>query len=272
VSSIDDTYLARIVADVRAQLDEELAMHAAALASVPERSTHSLVATIRARRAAGELAVIGEVKRRSPSVGAIALDADPSEQAAAYARAGAAGISVLTERDHFGGSLDDLAAVRSAVDVPVLRKDFLVDARQLDVARLRGAVAVLLIAAIHDDASLAQLVDHAHALDLEVLLEVHDEAEMVRAVATDADAIGINNRDLRTFVVDLATTERLAGLVTDGRPVVAESGVRTSDDAARMRSVGVDALLVGEALMRAPEPGGMLRSLATATATAGARA
>ncbi len=268
MSGIDDTYLARIVADCRARLEDELVedVHPASRAAI------SLVRSIRARRAEGELAVIGEVKRRSPSVGTIAADANPATQAAAYASAGAAGISVLTEVDHFGGSLDDLAAVRGVVRVPVLRKDFLVDARQLDVARSRGADAVLLIAAIHDDAALAELVTHAHDLGLEVLLEVHDAAEMARALETDADAIGINNRDLRTFVVDLATTERLAPLVTDGRPVVAESGVKTPEDAARMRAVGVDALLVGEALMRAAEPGGMLRALATAEATAGARA
>jgi indole-3-glycerol phosphate synthase len=268
VSAIDDTYLARIVDDVRARLDEELAAHA----SGDPRPTASLVASIRARRAADELAVIGEVKRRSPSVGDIAPGADPAAQAASYAAAGAAGISVLTEVDHFAGSLDDLAAVRARVDVPVLRKDFLVDERQLEVARARGADAVLLIAAIHDDAALARLVARAHELDLEVLLEVHDRAELDRALATDADVIGINNRDLRTFVVDLAATERLAPLVDDGRPVVAESGVKTQEDAARMRAAGVDALLVGEALMRAPEPGGMLRALTTATAIAGARA
>ncbi len=270
MSALDDTYLARIVEDVRARLDEELAAHAAVVA--PDRAALSLAASIRSARSRGELAIIGEVKRRSPSVGAIAPDADPAIQAASYASAGAAGISVLTERDHFSGSIDDLAAVRGAVDVPVLRKDFLVDARQLDVARACGADAVLLIAAIHDDAALADLVARAHELGLEVLLEVHDDAELHRAIATDADVIGINNRDLRTFVVDLATTERLAPLVTDGRPVVAESGVRTPQDAARMGAAGSDALLVGEALMRADEPGGMLRSLAIATADAGARA
>lgn len=279
MSGIDDTYLARIVADVHARLDEELDAHAAATTTQAAPSgesddspTRSLVTSIRAASARGEVAIIGEVKRRSPSIGAIAPDADPARQAAEYAAAGAAGISVLTERDHFSGSLDDLAAVRDSVEVPVLRKDFLVDVRQLEVARARGADAVLLIAAIHDDAALSALIARAHALELEVLLEVHDEAEMHRAIATKADAIGINNRDLRTFVVDLATTERLAPLVTDGRPVVAESGVRTPADATRMRAVGVDALLVGEALMRAEQPGGMLRSLATATATAGARA
>ncbi len=272
MSGIEDTYLARIVADVRARLDAELARHGTAQATRTTRTTRSLVDAIRAARAAGELAVIGEVKRCSPSVGAIALDADPHAQAATYAHAGAAGISVLTEIDHFAGSLDDLAAVRAAVDVPVLRKDFLVDARQLDVARAVGADVVLLIAAMHDDAALADLVAHAHALDLEVLLEVHDDAEMRRALATDADAIGINNRDLRTFEVDLATTEQLAPLVADGRPVVAESGVRSVADAARMRAAGVDALLVGEALMRAPKPGGTLRALATATTPVGAQA
>lgn len=270
MSGITDTYLATIMADVRARLDDELAhVHHD---DAETRQSPSLAAAIRNRRKLDELAVIGEVKRSSPSVGTIVADVDPAAQAAAYATAGAAGISVLTERDHFRGSLDDLASVRQAVVVPVLRKDFIVDHRQLDIARARGADAVLLIAAIHDDAALAELVAHAHQLELEVLLEVHDEHELERAIATDADAIGINNRDLRTFVVDLGTTERLAPLVTGARPIVAESGVRTPEHAARMRAAGVDALLVGEALMRAAEPGRMLRALATATRTAGARA
>lgn len=269
MTSIDDTYLARIVHDVRARIDSELAL-GAQLHDDAIRTSRSLVANVRARVQLDEVAIIGEVKRRSPSVGEIDGAVDPATQAAAYDDHGAAGISVLTELDHFGGSLHDLAAVRAAVAVPVLRKDFIVDARQLDVAAQVRADAVLLIAALHDDAALASLVDHAHLLGMEVLLEVHDERELDRALGTSADLIGINNRDLRTFHVDLATTERLAPRITDGRPIVAESGVRDVADASRMRACGVDALLVGEALMRAAQPGGMVRSLATAPHAAGA--
>ena len=254
------TYLDRIVADVRARLDEPVAPRG--LGDLPRRS---LVASIRARAERGELAVIGEVKRRSPSVGSIDEQVDPVARASAYAGDDAAGISVLTEPDHFGGSLDDLVAVRGAVEVPVLRKDFVLDERQLEQARDAGADAVLLIAALHDDASLARLVDRAHDLQLEVLLEVHDADELRRAMTSRADVLGINNRDLRSFVVDLATSERLAQLASgDPRPIVAESGVRDVADAARMRACGVDALLVGEALMRAAQPGGLLRQLARA--------
>jgi indole-3-glycerol phosphate synthase len=255
------TYLDRIVADVRARLEAEL-REAPVVEDAPIRS---LEASIRARRDAGELAVIAEVKRRSPSVGVIDIDVDPAAQGASYASSGAAGISVLTERDHFGGSLDDLVVVRgAAASTPVLRKDFVIDPRQLDAARAAGADAALLIAALHDEAALIALVDHAVALGLDVLLEVHDELELERALATQARLIGINNRDLRSFVVDLAVTERLAPLVPDDRLVVAESGVRTIEDAARLRAAGSDAVLVGESLMRAADPGGLLRALAQA--------
>jgi indole-3-glycerol phosphate synthase len=254
------TYLDRIVADVRARLAEPITSHG--LGKLPRRS---LAGSIAAARTRGELAVIGEVKRRSPSVGAIDEQVDPVAQAGAYAGAGAAAISVLTEPDHFAGTIDDLVAVRHHVDVPVLRKDFIIDGSQLDAAHDAGADSVLLIAALLADRAMAMLVAHAHELDMEVLLEVHDERELERALATDADVIGINNRNLSSFLVDLTTSERLAAVAADDpRPLVAESGIRTPRDAARMQAAGVDALLVGEALMRAPQPGGLLRELATA--------
>jgi indole-3-glycerol phosphate synthase len=260
VTAATGTYLDRIVADVSRRLGDVV------VPAVERGASRSMCATIGARRDAGEVAIIAEVKRRSPSVGAIAEGIDPAERAHAYESAGAAGISVLTEPDHFGGALEDLASARVATaTTPLLRKDFVIDARQLEAARAAGADVVLLIAALHDEAALRTLVDHAHGLDLEVLLEVHDEPELERALATDAVLIGINNRDLRSFGVDLAVTERLAPLVPEGRLVVAESGVKTTADAARLRAAGVDALLVGEALMRAQEPGGLLRALATAT-------
>lgn len=264
--SVTGTYLERIVDDVRARLAAEPEPMAGASPPPPARS---LARTIRARRDAGELAIIAELKRRSPSVGAIDPDVDPAARARAYAAAGAAGISVLTEPDHFGGSIADLVAARGAAgDVPVLRKDFVVEATQVDTARAAGADALLLIAALHEPAALQVLVQDAHSLGLEVLLEVHDEADLDRALATDAALIGINNRDLRSFVVDLSVTERLAPLVRDGRLVVAESGVRSEADAARMRAAGADALLVGESLMRADDPGKLLRALAVAGAPA----
>lgn len=269
MNELAGTYLERIVADVRARLDT------GSEPALPEpsvtRARRSLVELIHARRAQDQLAIIGEVKRRSPSVGVIVDEIDPAAQAARYTGAGAAGISVLTEPDHFGGSLDDLVSVRASVDVAVLRKDFLIDPRQLHDARVAGADVVLLIAAILDDAQLAAMTELAHELQLEVLLEVHDEHELERALESSADVIGINNRDLRSFVVDLAVTERLVPLTAgDPRPIVAESGVRTPADAARMRICGVDALLVGEALMRAQQPGELLRQLATATDLHGA--
>lgn len=262
------TYLDRIVEDVRARL-----VTRAPTPTVEHAPTRSLHDSIIARRDAGELAIIAEVKRRSPSVGAIDLEVDPALRARQYADAGAAGISVLTEQDHFGGSLDDLVAARGAsADTPILRKDFIIDESQLVAARAAGGDAVLLIVAILDDATLVRLVGEARELELDVLLEVHDEAELGRALGTDARIIGINNRDLRSFEIDLAVSERLAPLVDDGRLVVAESGIRTVEDAARLGAAGVDALLVGESLMRAADPGGLLRALARAHVDAGATA
>ena len=257
-----DTYLAQIVRDVQARLRAE---PSARLDTRSAGATRSLAARIRTANDAGELAVIAEVKRRSPSVGAIALEADPAAQAAAYDSAGVSGISVLTEPDHFGGSLEDLSRARAAaVHAPVLRKDFVIDVAQVHDAYSCGADAVLLIAVLHEQEALLALIDAVHAASMEVLLEVHDERELERALATSADLIGINNRDLRSFEVDLAVTERLAPLVPDDRIVVSESGIRSIDDARRMHRAGVQAILVGEALMRAADPHALARALATA--------
>ena len=210
---------------------------------------------------APEPRVIAEVKRRSPSKGEIRPGLDPVACAKAYAEAGAAAISVLTDERFFGGHLDHLGAVRAAVDVPLLRKDFIIDAYQIDQARVAGADAVLLIAAALQAESLAMLLAHAQGLGLDVLMEVHDEAELELALAAGADLVGINNRDLRSFQVDLATSERLAARVPEAVMWVAESGIHSPADVERLRRVGAHAVLVGELLMRAPDVGAALRTL-----------
>ncbi|GEJ59375.1 indole-3-glycerol phosphate synthase TrpC [Anaeromyxobacter diazotrophicus] len=211
----------------------------------------------------GPVRVIAEVKRASPSAGAIAAGLDAVEQARRYAAAGAAAISVLTDGPGFGGSLDDLAAVRAAVPIPLLRKDFVLDRYQLLEARLAGGDAVLLIVAALPDEALRRLLEDAAALGLAALVEVHEERELERALAAGARLVGVNNRDLRTFAVDLAQSERLLPRLPPGVKGVAESGVRTAADARRLRAAGAVNLLVGEALVRAADPGALLRELAS---------
>ncbi len=195
------------------------------------------------------LSVISEIKWASPSVGFIS-DADPAEWAARYEAEGASCLSVLTEPDRFKGSLEDLDAARDRVALPVIRKDFTVDEAQVLEAGTR-ADAVLLIAALFDPASLARYISLAVELGLTPLVEVHDEAEADLALETGAQVIGVNNRDLRDFTVDLATFERLAPRLA-GATLVAESGVKTPEDGRRLRDAGADAVLVGEAAMRDP--------------------
>ena len=207
------------------------------------------------------LSVIAEVKRRSPSKGALAEIPEPAVLAAAYARGGAAAISVLTEERRFGGSLADLRAVRAAVDVPVLRKDFIVTPYQLLEARAAGADLVLLIVAALDDDTLRRLHDEARELGLTVLVEVHDEAETERAVALGAELIGVNARNLRTLAVDPGTFGRLAPLVPPERVLVAESGIAGPADAAGFAELGARAVLVGEALVRDGDPEAAVRAL-----------
>jgi indole-3-glycerol phosphate synthase len=209
--------------------------------------------------------VVAEVKRRSPSRGEIRPDFDPVACAVAYAQGGAAAISVLTDESFFGGHLNYLAAVRAAVDVPLLRKDFVIDAYQVDEARVAGADAVLLIAAALAPEALEALHSRAEVLGLTALVEVHDEAELDVAVAADARVIGINNRDLRTFETDLGVTERLAPRVPEGVVVVAESGIFTRADMARLAASGAHAFLVGESLMREADVAGALRRLRRAS-------
>ena len=203
---------------------------------------------------APELAVISEVKRSSPSKGALADIPDPAALAAEYEAGGAAAISVLTERRRFGGTLDDLVAVRARVGVPVLRKDFIVTDYQLYEARVAGADLALLIVAALDDGQLAHLLDLCRRLMLTPLVEVHTPEETERAVAAGAALIGVNNRDLQTLSVDIERFEELAGLIPPDRIKVAESGILGISDVERVARAGADVILVGEALVRAGHP------------------
>ncbi len=209
-----------------------------------------------------DVRVIAEIKRASPSEGAIReQDFDPAAIASGYEIAGAAALSVLTDGRYFGGHLDHLRAARAAVEIPVLRKDFVIDERQVIEARAAGADAVLLIVAVLDGGRLAELLALARELGMAALVEAHDETEVEAALAADARVIGVNNRDLRSFAVDLATTERLAAMVPADRVLVAESGVHTRADVERLAAAGADAVLVGTTLMRADDPGEALEEL-----------
>jgi indole-3-glycerol phosphate synthase len=205
--------------------------------------------------------VIAEIKRASPSAGPIRQGADAPSIAREYQAHGAAAISVLTDETFFAGSLHDLEAVRAAVGVPVLRKDFVVDAYQVVEARAFGADAVLLIVAALEDALLRELFEEATTLGMGVLVEVHDAAEAERAVHVGARVIGVNHRDLATFQMDMGLCAKLRPHVPLGTVLVGESGIRSPDDVRRLVEIGADAILVGEALMRQPSPGQALREL-----------
>jgi indole-3-glycerol phosphate synthase len=206
-------------------------------------------------------AILAEVKKASPSRGVIRADFDPIAIAAAYERAGARAISVLTDAPFFQGSLADLDAIRHTVKLPLLRKDFTIDEYQVEEARAFGADAVLLIGALLDDARLAALAAAAEALGLDALVEVHSREERDRALRLGARLVGINNRDLRTFVTRLDVSEELARGVPAGVTLVAESGLKTAADLERLERAGVRAFLIGESLMAAPDPGRALAEL-----------
>ncbi|GAB3281948.1 indole-3-glycerol phosphate synthase TrpC [Parahaliea aestuarii] len=213
------------------------------------------------RAAAGEAAVIAEVKKASPSKGVIRADFRPADIAASYAAGGAACLSVLTDIDFFQGADAYLQQARSACDLPVIRKDFTVDPYQVVEARAIGADAILLIVACLEDAQMAELAQTAAEVGLDVLVEVHDRAELERALELGLPLVGINNRDLHTFETRLETTLDLLAHIPADRTVVTESGIHTPDDVALMRDNGVNAFLVGEAFMRAEAPGEKLREL-----------
>jgi len=258
------------MADFLAQImDRKRDEVAARRAALPDRELEARLAGVappldfegRLSSRGGPARIVAEVKRASPSAGAIDAGLDAPAQARRYAVAGAACISVLTDGPGFGGSLDDLAAVRREVTVPLLRKDFVLDRYQLLEARAHGADAALLIVAAIPDDLLRRLLDDCRALGLAALVETHDAAEAEAAVRAGATIVGVNNRNLRTFVVDLATSERVLPLLPDGVKGVAESGVRTPADALRLRDAGAANLLVGEALVRAKDPGALLREM-----------
>jgi indole-3-glycerol phosphate synthase/phosphoribosylanthranilate isomerase/anthranilate synthase/indole-3-glycerol phosphate synthase/phosphoribosylanthranilate isomerase len=261
---MSQTILDRIVANIAADLVARQAarplekVRADALAAPPPRP---LAAVLRPEHA-GSARLIAEIKRASPSKGPLCEACDPVAQARAYAAGGAAAISVLTEPHYFRGSLDDLAAVRAEVGVPVLRKDFLLDLYQVYEARASGADAVLLLCALLDDSALRALLALTRDLGMEALVEAHDAVEVARAVVAGATVIGVNSRDLRTFAVDPDVVRSCARLVPPDRLLVAESGVRTALDVVRARAWGASAVLVGEVLMRAPDPVALARVLA----------
>ena len=219
------------------------------------------VGALRGRIVAGQAAVIAEVKKASPSKGVLREDFAPAEIAASYSSHGAAALSVLTDRVFFQGAPSYLAAARAACALPVLRKDFMVDAYQVYEARAMGADCILLIAACLDDAQMADLEAQAQALGMAVLVEVHDGTELDRALRLATPLVGINNRNLRTFEVTLDTTLGLRARMPADRLLVTESGILVREDVQRMRAHGIDAFLVGEAFMRAPDPGVALAAL-----------
>ncbi len=205
--------------------------------------------------------LIAEIKRASPSKGLLTANLDAPSLARTYERAGASAISVLTEPEFFKGSPADLEAVRETVNLPILRKDFIIDTYQLWEARAAGADAVLLIAAALPMGDLARLLKATHQLAMTALVEVHDRAELERVLELDAKVIGINNRDLKTFNVSLETTLELRPLIPQGKVVVSESGIHSPADVRRLRDAGVNAILVGEALVTSPDPAGKIGEL-----------
>jgi len=256
------TYLDRIVAAHRAaaaaDTRDRAGLAGAAAAGPPVRG---FAARLRAVAATGELAVIAEVKRRSPSKGDLDPGLEPAEVAAAYERGGAACLSVLTDVEFFGGSREDLAAARAAVGLPVLRKDFTVSEGDVYDARAMGADAVLLIVAALGDGELAAFHRLATSLGMDVLVEVHDEHELGRALAAGATLVGVNQRDLLTFEVDAARAERIAAAIPPEILAVAESGIPGPDAAGRLADAGYAAVLVGESLVRSGDRAGAVAAL-----------
>ena len=256
--------LTRILARKTEELAERsarlpLAELSARVADLPE--TRGFAAAIEAKMEASLPAVIAEVKKASPSKGIIRPDFDPAAIARSYEQGGAACLSVLTDKDFFHGSEDFLRQARAACSLPVLRKDFVIDPYQVYEARVIGADCILLIVAALGDAALLELSLLAAELDMDVLCEVHDVEEMERALALPVPLIGVNNRNLRTFETTIDTSIELQSMIEYDRILVSESGIHTHDDVERLQSAGINAFLVGEAFMRANDPGAELKRL-----------
>jgi indole-3-glycerol phosphate synthase len=236
-------------------------MRDSALAAVSLNPVRGFEAAMRTKIAKGLNAVIAEVKKASPSKGVLREDFDPAQIARSYELGGAACLSVLTDVQFFQGALNYLALARNACQLPVIRKDFIIDNYQVDQARAAGADCILLIVAALNDEQLHALEDRARSLNMDVLVEVHDEAELHRALALKTSLLGINNRNLRTFEVTLQTSIGLLKQIPSNKLVITESGILNAADVANMRSHGVGAFLVGEAFMRAADPGLALKTL-----------
>jgi indole-3-glycerol phosphate synthase len=256
--------LDKIVAVKREEVASALKQKSLAVVRADAESrvlTRDFEGAMRAKIAAGQAAVIAEIKKASPSKGVLRAEFIPADIAQSYAEFGAACLSVLTDKQFFQGSVDYLKQARASCDLPVLRKDFMIDAYQVYEARAMGADAILLIAACLDDAHMAEMESVARSLDMAVLVEVHDRAELERALKLKTRLVGINNRNLKTFEVSLQTTLDMLPDVPADRLLVTESGIQTPEDVRRMREAQVNAFLVGEAFMRATEPGEALAKL-----------
>ncbi len=250
-------YKAEYVARNSQALDEQSLRHETGKVDPPR----GFLRALRADLDAGRAGVIAEIKKASPSKGLIREDFNPEALASSYAAGGASCLSVLTDRDFFQGHDLDLRAARGACDLPVLRKDFIIEPFQIWESRVLGADCILLIVAALGDDRLLELYRLARSLGMDVLVEVHDEAELERALALEPDLIGVNNRDLHTFETDLRTTTRLLPQMPAGVTVVTESGFSTREEVEAMRAAGVHVFLIGEALMRAPDPGERLQAI-----------
>lgn len=260
MSNVLDRIIATKVEEVAAgkQLSPQQEL-AAQIKDMP--ACRGFIASIQRKLQANQAAVIAEVKKASPSKGVIREHFVPKELAQSYEQGGAACLSVLTDRDYFQGHDDYLLQARSAVKLPVLRKDFMVDPWHIYHSRALGADCILLIVAALADPMLSELTELSHELGLDVLMEVHDEAEMERALKTPARLIGINNRNLKTFETSLTTSERLAKMVTGDRIVVSESGIHKSEDITFLQNNDINTFLIGESFMRHDDPGAQLQRL-----------